>query len=147
MRRALLSLYWLACLCLGFGLAMLLDGCGKSPPTPNFVSPCGVRVFGTSDAEGFAFAEVRALSAFRNIEPRLCQRLHNWTISILPPGSLGDRAGQTLTDLLGIQLVSDDWRRSAYSHELRHMIDYPRIDYAHASWGDEDWAAIAEANQ
>lgn len=122
---------------------VLIEGCGQDYEPPNFVSPCGVRVYGSDDLHGFTFVEARSIAAFRTVEPQLCQHLHNWTVSV-GYSDLGGRPEQTWVDLMGIQLVDDSWR--AIPHAFGHVSQYPDIDYEHATWPSNGiQAAVDEA--
>lgn len=134
-------------------LALLLAACGNEDVqigprirSADCVSPCGARLYGSTDCEGFAFAEARALGAFGENAPGLCRKLDGWRftrLSDIAPLGVWDR---TWCDTFGVQLASDNWRYG-YAHSLGHVLQCPNfIDYGHETWTWQ-WQAIDEANR
>lgn len=122
-----------------------------SGPTPDFVSPCGVLVFDTQDAAGFAAAEARALRALETAAgldaDASCERLDGLELAVRNPGGQGvgewtDSAGHVHTGGIafcpsGIVLATDDWASGALTHEIAHILTDCAGGESHQGWEEQ----------
>ena len=115
-------------------LALLLSGCATIPQTTRYGwSPCGVRLAGSDDLEGYAKAEAAVVKS-----PYQCLELVGWVVRVQPTLSgswvtaRGDVVrGETSCETLTMVVGDDDWRHNSVRHELLHALDCPMKDVAH----------------
>jgi hypothetical protein len=143
-------------------LMLLLSAC-QPPEASTCTSVCGFRLLGqgiNDSCSDFQAAEGRALAAFRPwvsenpADPRTaCERLRGWSTSRVTTDAGSwvswGREVAGLTFCLGRIYVLDqrDWRDTALSHEILHLLDCPRENVDHTGWDTWRWAAIEEANR
>lgn len=124
--------------------ALALISCGPTCPT-ECLTRCGV-VTCSSQCIEFQEAENRCVAVFGDAGFDVCGELNGYEVQVqrLPDGGpIGnwideygrDIAGDTSCSLRRIRLGTDVWRRSAYSHEVRHAIDRCQTP-EHEGWLD-----------
>lgn len=145
-----------ALLALAGVLVALLPRLLARQPEPQCVTACGLRAFAARplDCAGLNAHEERALRIFETWLPewpqvKTCPALAGWGLQIVPNDGGGRYedayhrtiSGQTFLELRVIQvadLSTDDWRQSAFAHELAHVFEFyldgREPDYEHASW-------------
>lgn len=142
-------------------VALATVACGR--PAPDCITPCGLPVYGTQDCDGANAAEARALYAFKaNVagwdRATACPWLQTATLAVreTEDGTFevwGTRAaGVTWLPSGDIEIGTAEWKSSAFTHELAHVlelrIDQAETDDAHSTWaGRGIKTAIAESNR
>lgn len=130
-------------------LALLLSGCAL-PGGPSCRTECGAMLYGATDCPGLSRLEARAVEALDWYRPGLCGLSRYVSVQVWRTEDgdwryFGrDVAGLTECNTLTMQLGTDDWRRSAYTHELVHLADCPRENPEHLGWDGGLWQAIAD---
>ncbi len=129
----------------------LLAACGPTG-SPNCITPCGVHVYGTDEAKCASLYEHegRTLKSFEKYVEgwkydETCPIMRNWSLRVLSPeeapggvwrAANGQMvAGITWCGLGYIEIGTDDWRNSAFSHEYAHAVE-SCWDHEHTTWGD-----------
>ncbi len=116
-------------------LVLCITACGAGSE-PEFISPCGVRVF-ADDSRGYTEIESSMLEAVAvevpDIDPTvLCKRMKGWSVDIYAgsngqnwedPYGRGKIGGWTLCPRRLMQVANSTWRTNALPHEMLHAYD------------------------
>jgi hypothetical protein len=127
-------------------------------PRPECVSPCGERLYGSSDCADLSTTEGFARTAFQDNVPgwssdRTCRSMKNLDVDIMAsdagdwydPELQEEVAGEDIywQDEILVGMEPDGglhgWTHSAYVHELGHQFQYDFdgvVDFTHSTWWD-----------
>jgi hypothetical protein len=107
---------------------------------PPCLTPCGTAFAEKPECESLAAHEAHTLQAFENYVAgwstgRTCEALEGTRIDINEqadergtwPNGCGRTAGLVLYESNTIVLGTTDWKRSAYAHEVAHLLEW-RLD-------------------
>lgn len=127
----------------------------KPTPAVGLFSPCGARMVGSYDHEGYAAAEAAIMKAIEKRHPGACSNLAGWIVVVRPPESLTNGAwtytkpdggsdpviGLTSCDNMVMQIDTDIWWRSSLAHEMIHAaVECPWRNVNHDGWAtDAGW--------
>ncbi len=116
--------------------------------TPRCVSTYGMVLNGSDDCNGFRLIEARAVTGFVRAglftRVEVAQRLHGVAVIIRPdavngifpaPGYPQGVFGITNCENTVVELGSDNWKTSAFTHELAHVLQPNNcMTDAHENW-------------